>query len=134
MLSRRSREVLDTLLPGQTHPRLRRGLFEAGFEKFYIDFENSASPSLRWGFRAALFVATWVAPLLIGRLPPLTRLDRPARERALLALETSRVYLLRQMMLLLKTTVCFCYGADPDVRDAVGYPLQPDQPRATHAD
>src|SRR5258706_15015055 len=120
MLSRRSRLVLDTLLPAQTHPGLQRGLFEAGFDQFYLEFENSASPSLRWGFRAALFVATWLAPLLIGRLPPLSRLDRSARERALLALETSRFYLLRQMLLLLKTTVCFCYGADEAVRDTVG--------------
>jgi len=133
MLSRRSRVVLDTLLPAQSHPALPRGLFEAGFDSFHLDFENSAVPSLRWGFRAALFVATWLAPLLIRRLPPLTRLDRPTRERALLALETSRFYLLRQMLLLLKTTVCFCYGADPAVRDAVGYPRQPDAPSAPHA-
>src|SRR4051812_10768476 len=122
MLNRRSRVVLETLLPAQTHPVLRRGLMEAGFEQFYIEFQHSASRSLRLGFQAALFVATWLAPLLIGRLPPITRLDPPTHERALLALETSRFYLLRQMMLMLKTTVCFCYGADRQVRDAVGYP------------
>ena len=129
MLSRRSRLVLDTLLPAQAHPTLRDGILEAGFDNFLLDFQSTASPALRRGFWAALFAATWFSPLLIFRLPPLTRLDRPTRERALLAMETSRVYLLRQMMLLLKTTVCFCYGADPNVRDAVGYPRQHDDPR-----
>jgi hypothetical protein len=129
MLSRRSRLVLDTLLPAQAHPTLPDGIFDAGFDKFLLDFQSTASPVLRRGFWAALFAATWIAPLLIFRLPPLTRLERPVRERALLAMETSRVYLLRQMMLLLKSTVCFCYGADSDVRDAIGYPRQHDDAR-----
>ena len=129
MLSRRSRLVLDTLLPAQANATLPHGIFDTGFDKFLLDFQSTASPALRRGFWAALFAATWIAPLLIFRLPPLTRLDRSTRERALRAMETSRVYLLRQMLLLLKTTVCFCYGADPGVRDAVGYPRQHDDPR-----
>ena len=88
-----------------------------------------AVPSLRWGFRAALFAAIWVAPLLIRRFPPLRLHDRPARERALAAMGTSRFYIIRQMLRLLKTIVCFGYGADRNVRDAIGYPLQHDDPR-----
>jgi hypothetical protein len=42
---------------------------------------------------------------------------------------TSRFYVMRQMLQLLKTIVCFCYGADPNVRDAIGSPLQHDDPR-----
>jgi hypothetical protein len=83
---------------------------------------------LRWGFRAALFTAVWIAPLLIYRPPPLALHDRPTRERALAAMETTRSYFLRQMMVVLKTIVSFCYGADSSVRDAIGYPRQPDDP------
>jgi len=129
MLSQRARVVLDTLLPSDAHPALKYGVLDAGFEAFWSDFERSALPSWRWGFHAALFVATWIAPLLIHRLPPLTRHDRRTRERALAAMETSESYFLRQMLALLKTTVCFGYGADRDVRDAIGYPRQPDDPR-----
>ena len=46
-----------------------------------------------------------------------------------MAMESSPIYLLRQVMVLLKATVCFCYGAHRDVRDAIGYPLQHDDPR-----
>ena len=35
---------------------------------------------------------------------------------------------LRQMMVLLKTIVSLCYGADPSVRAAIGYPRQFDDP------
>ena len=120
MLSPRERCVLDTLLPSGAHPDLKLGIFDAGFEAFHEDFERTALPSMRWGFRAALFVAAWVSPLLIARLPPITRLERPERERALDALAGSRVYLLRQILLLLKAVVCFGYGGNREVRAALG--------------
>ena len=129
MLSQQSRIVLDTLLPAGAHPALKYGLFDVVFDEFWSEFERTTLPSLRWSFRVALFVATWIAPLLIHRLPPLTLYNRPTRERVLAAMETSRIYFLRQMLVFLKTTVCFCYGADRNVRDAIGYPLQPDNPR-----
>jgi hypothetical protein len=129
MLSKQSRIVLDTLLPSGAHPTLKYDVFDTGFDEFWSDFERTAVLPLRWGFRAAVFAAIWIAPLLIHRLPPLTLYNRPSRERALAAMAASRVVFLRQMMVLLKTTVCFCYGADPNVRDAIGYPLQPDDPR-----
>jgi len=129
MLSKQSRIVLDTLLPSRAHPTLNYGVFDAGFNEFWAEFERTALPSLRWGLSTAVFAATWIAPLLIHRLPPLTLHDRPTRERALAAMGASRSYILRQLFVVLKTTVCFCYGADPNVRDAIGYPLQHDDPR-----
>jgi hypothetical protein len=129
MLNHAARVVLDTLLPSHAHPVLDLGLFDAGFDAFWADLERSALPAWRWGFRAAVFTAVWVSPLLIRRLPPLTRLDRPTRERALAALGDSNVYLLRQMLTLLKTMAGLCYGADPRVRQALGYPRQPDHPQ-----
>ena len=129
MLSKQSRIVLDTLLPSRAHPTLNYGVFDAGFNEFWAEFERTALPSLRWGLRTAVFAATWIAPLLIHRLPPLTLHDRPTRERALAAMALSRFYILRQLFVVLKQAVCFCYGADPNVRDAIGYPLQHDDPR-----
>lgn len=122
MLDKRARVVLDTLLPPGSEPRLPLGLFEAGFDGFYAGFRKDASPAMVFGFRAALFASVWVAPLLIGKLPPITRLRRPAREKALEAMGKSRFYLLRQLMLVLKAVCCFCYGADRSVRDALGMP------------
>jgi hypothetical protein len=122
MLSRQSRIILDTLVPAGAHPVLNIGILEAGFEEFLAELERSALPGWRWGLRAALLAANWAAPLLIGRLPPLTLHDRPTRERALAAMENSRIAGLRQMMGLLKTIVGFCYGADANVRAAIGYP------------
>lgn len=119
MLNPRERVVLETLLPSATEPTLP-GIFDAGFEVFYADFERTAVPALRRGFKLALVVAIWIAPCLIGRLPPLTRHDPPTRARALAALGTSRSYLLRQMLVLLKSVAALSYGADRRVRDSIG--------------
>jgi len=128
MLRPRHRAVFEALLPGQAHPLLRLGVLDTGFEGFYDDFARSAPRTLRWGLRASLAAAAWLAPALIGRLPPITRLEPEARERALKALGGSRSYPLRQTLLLLKMAAALCYGADRRVRDAVGYPGQPDAP------
>lgn len=129
MLNSRARMVLDTLLPSQAHPQLGYGVFDAGFEAFYKDFARTANSSLRWGFQIALMSAIWVSPLLIGRIPPITLYPRETREQALAAMENSRFYALRQLMLILKTVICLSYGADRQVRDAIGYPLQADDER-----
>jgi hypothetical protein len=133
MLSRRDRSVLDTLLPSGAHPALALGVFDAGFDAFYAEFEREADIRLRAGFRAALWAACWLGPMLIRRLPPLTRLSREDRERAVGALYTSGWYLVRQMGLILKAVTSFAYAGDPRVRDAMGYPEQFDDPR-THKD
>jgi hypothetical protein len=120
-MNARSRAVLHALLPDQGAPGLP-GVFESGFEAFYADFKKTALPSMRFGFCAAVATATWISPLLIRRLPPLSRLSPEEREKALCALGKSDFYLLRQMSLLLKAVVSFHYGARPEVRRAIRFP------------
>jgi len=131
MLNSRAHVVLDTLLPPHAHPSLPQGLFDAGFENFYQNFARTANGTLRNGFHFALFIAIWISPLLIRRIPPITLYSRETRERALAAMEVSRFYFLRQMMLILKNVAALCYGANREVRDAIGYPRQHDGLRDT---
>jgi|SRR5579859_7993134 len=130
MITASERAVWETLLPSGKHPVLP-GLLDAGFEAFYDDFRASAPLSLRLALRAALWSCTWVAPCLAGRLPPLSRLQEEDRERALEALGRSRVYLLRQMLLVVKLVASLRYGADRRVRDALGFPRAGAPPRVS---
>jgi len=110
--------VVEALLPAEA------GLpsaGEAGVPAFLERFSSEAPPAMGWALRAALFCASWLSPLLIRRLPPLSRLAPRDRERALAAMAGSRWAVLRQLALLLKATVCFHYGADPRVRAAIGF-------------
>ena len=121
MLNARQRAVIAALLP-PGGPASLPGAFDSGFEEFHDRFETTALPEMRLGFKAALFVGSWVAPILIGRLPPLSRLSAEDGARALEALGKSHFYLIRQMLLLLKAIVSFHYGARPKTRDAIGFP------------
>lgn len=119
MLSARDRVVIDSLLP--TGLDGFPGALEAGFETFEAGFRADAPFAMRAGWRAALFLAAWLSPLLIRRLPPLDRLPVEEREAALEAMGRSRVYLIRQVFLLLKAVTSFGYGSTPAVRRAAGY-------------
>lgn len=120
-MNARERAVVDALLPAGARPGLP-GALETGFEEFYARFLREAVPALRLGCAAALFAAAWLSPLLIRRLPPLTRLSPQEREAALEAMARSRFYPLRQLLLVLKMVVCLHYGAQEAPRRAVGFP------------
>lgn len=112
--------MIHTLLPAHAHPALPYGAFDAGFDDFHADFARTAAPRLRFGFRLGLQAATWLAPLLIGHLPPLARLRPAERERALDAMARSRYPLLRDLVIALKLVVSLSYGADARVRRCIG--------------
>jgi len=94
---------------------------ETGFDDFLTDFEREAPDAFRRVFRLALFAGGWVAPILIGRLPPITRLNPEDREKALAAMARSRVPELRQLVTVLKTVASLHYGGLREVRQAIGY-------------
>lgn len=119
-MNARERAVIGALLP-PGGPEGLPGAFEAGFAEFETGFRRAAPLPMRLGWRAALFVGAWIAPLLIKRLPPLDRLPENERADALEALGKSRFYLVRQSSLLLKAVVSFGYGSTPLVRKVVGY-------------
>jgi hypothetical protein len=121
MIRRSDRIILDTLLPGAADPRLPRGLEETGFEAFWEKQRASMAPGLRLAFQMGLLAANWVSPLLVRRLPPLARWERPVREQALQAMAASRFYMLRGAVRVLKLVLSLCYGADQQVRRAIGY-------------
>lgn len=121
-LSRNDRVVLDALLPAGAHPVLRIGIDRQTFDTYLSEFRRHAPPKLWRAWRLALFAATWVAPLLLRRLPPIGRLSEADRERALAAMEDSRVPELRQLVSVLKTVVSLHYGGLPAVREAIGHP------------
>ena len=119
--SRVERRWRDALLgamipPGPGHPGIA-GAPDAGH--YLADLDTRGPPLLRLGLRAAVWVLTWLGPLLVGALRPFHRLPADARDRCLQAAATSRWYLLRQLVLTLKTVACLAYLRDPHVRDAL---------------
>ncbi len=100
---------------------LPQGLLNTGFEDFLVEFDAAAPADFRRVFRLALVAAGWVAPVLVGRVPPMSRLNSDDRARALAAMDRSRLPELRQLVIVLKTVASLHYGALPQVREAIGY-------------
>ncbi|MBI5211347.1 MAG: hypothetical protein HY927_15340 [Elusimicrobia bacterium] len=124
------RAVFEALLPAGPGPK-SKGIAETDFARFYEDFFKTAVLPMRVSCAAAVFFAAWVSPLLVGRLPPFLMLSAEDRELALEAMAKSPFYLVRQLLLLLKAMAALCYGADPGVREALGYVKKDDPERKT---
>ena len=96
------------------------GITETDLDAFLEQFHREAPPIMRtalWGAVAAYNVST---PVTLGLPVPAALL--PARLSDLHARRAAahRIYLLRQVVLLLKTVGGMCWGAHPNVRSQLG--------------
>ena len=81
------------------------------------DFLREAGPRVRVIFTGGLAVATWLAPPLVGRAPPLSRLSVSDRCLALDRLEHSPLGL---SLLAVKAMLCIPYYEHPDSLSEIG--------------
>lgn len=80
------------------------------------DFIAQSGPRVRAIFAGGVFAATWLAPPLIGKLPPLARLSIPERCEALEKMEQTPLGL---PLLGVKAMLSILYYEHPDaLRDA----------------
>lgn len=76
-----------------------------------------APPLLPWGLRAAAWALTFLGPLVwLGRPRTFGALAPDDRDRMIRRAGASRVYLLRQLVLVLKLVASFILLCDPDLR------------------
>lgn len=81
------------------------------------DFLEHGGPRVELLVRGGLALATWTAPALVGRLPPLSRLGAEDRRRALERLEHTPAGL---PLLAVKATLCIIYYEHPDTLRETG--------------
>lgn len=82
------------------------------------DFFGHTSRRAGWLFRACVFTVTTFAPLLIGRLPGLSRLTVEERVEALERMEQT---LLSMPLLAAKAILSIVYYEHPDASRAIGW-------------
>jgi hypothetical protein len=81
------------------------------------DFVEQAGPRAWLVLTGGLEIATWLAPVLIKKVPPLNRLTIADRQRALEALEHTPAGL---PLFALKAMFCIVYYEHPDVLRDIG--------------
>jgi hypothetical protein len=119
--------IFETILPQNAHPVLRFGARDLNLEPFYDSYVEHLPRGLKRDLRLVVWVLTWFPLFFIGVPLPLYWLSERNRTRYLEKIAASRIYLLRQGILLLKSTVGLEYFRDPRVRAALGIPYSEDQ-------
>ena len=115
MDSNAARAVAEALFAGDAGPPPEARV--AWLVDDFDDFLESAGPRSALIIGSALRLATWVAPLMIGKRPPLARLDVVERCRALSKLESTPVGL---PVLALKAVLSLIYYEHPDAMREIG--------------
>lgn len=119
--------LFATILPQNAHPVLRIGARDLDLEPFYDSYIENLPRRLKRDLRLLVWVLTWIPFFFIGLPLPLHALSERNRARTLEKIANSRIYLLRQGVLLLKSTIGLLYFRDPRVRAALEIPYSADQ-------
>ena len=111
-------------------PRTARlpGLSDTRVDEFLARFRQETTLAMWAGISLGtlLFV---ISPLLTVGLPlPAFWLPRAALDRHARKLANTPIYLVRQLMFLVKMMAGFCWAADPNVRRAFNLPALPPDP------
>jgi hypothetical protein len=111
--------VFDAILPsrpsspGDPAAKVPLSASEAGVVDFFEEHLTFLPSRTGWALRAAVL-------LLGGYAASVGRLHPRRVTGALEALASSRVYMLREAMVLVKSVVAMGYYANPDVRERIG--------------
>jgi len=95
---------------------------------FLRTFCAQSPATMRLALHVSAFAFLITTPLTVRSLRPAHRLAPAVAARHTTACAEHRIYLLRQAVLMLKTTGGFCWGADPEVRRSLGVAAYPADP------
>lgn len=114
-----ARAALGAMFPGGAHPRLPHGAEAVDTVARFNEICESVPARVAFGLRAALWMIALAPVVVLLRLRTIAGLDAPAREKVVCALLASRVYLVRQLTLLLKAFGALFFVSSPEVRAAI---------------
>ena len=113
-----ARAALATMFPSGAHPGVPGADVIDGGES--LDEVCRTVPArVALGLRAAVWILALAPLVVLFRLRTLAGLEPASRERVVLALLSSRVYVVRQLTLLLKAFGALIFVAAPGVREAI---------------
>jgi hypothetical protein len=120
--------VSETIFPANVVPGLP-GAGEVAWDPFLDDLAARAPFRMLAGLKLALVFVALLAPFLVlGRLRTFAGLAAEERLRVLARLRESRVYVIRELPVLLKSVAAFAYCGLPAVRERLGLPVDTTPP------
>jgi len=119
-------KAMEAALPAGGDEGLARSALEAGAAEVFQEMLELVPAFTALGLRAGLWFIEFAAPpLTLKKFRRFSRLEQTDREACLAGMSKSDVYLSRQMATLMKMFAGFAWGADPEVRAALGYDRAP---------
>lgn len=122
--------VFDTILPSGADPRLPMGASDFPLDRLLLDLSERAPRRFMLGLRIALCLVVWSPVLVIRRLRRFQGLASKDRLLVIQRLAGSRVYLVRELMTLLKMIACLGFCGMPVIQSQIGndrvHPTPPD--------
>lgn len=112
--------LFDAIIPAGADERLPTGARHAPHHRLVEELGRYAPGHFLLGLRAAVWLA-YLSPLPWA-LRTFGGLDTTRRVRHLERLAGSRLYILREVPMLLKMVACLAYGALPEVQAHIGLP------------
>jgi hypothetical protein len=112
--------LFDAIIPAGAHEGLALGARDVPHANLVGELCRYAPGQFLLGLRAAVWLA-YLSPLL-SALRTFGGLDPARRVRHLERLADSRLYVLREVPMLLKMVACLAYGALPEVQSRIGLP------------
>ncbi|MCB9661068.1 MAG: hypothetical protein R3B40_23910 [Polyangiales bacterium] len=122
--------IFDAIYPANAPGGLRLGAADVPLEGLLADLRRHAPFDFMLGVRAAAWVVTLFGPLLIGRLRRFGSLLPNERADVLEGLAHHRLYLVRELPMLLKMVASLGYVGVPEVQRAIGLAVVDDTPPA----
>ena len=113
-----ARAALATMFPSGAHPNVP-GADKVDGGASLEDVCRTVPPRVALGLRAAVWLVALAPLFVVFRLRTLPGLESDVRERVVLALLSSRLYVVRQLTLLLKAFGALIFVAAPGVRASI---------------
>jgi hypothetical protein len=111
--------AFDGIFPRNADPRLPQGAADGDMVGHFEDARSRVPPRVALGLRVAVWIVALAPLLTIGKLSTIAGLATGDRERVVVALLGSNLYLVRQLTTLLKAFGALFFLTFPGVRKAI---------------
>jgi len=113
-------KMMDAVIPPGVEQSIAKAASETTAVKIMEEMIKYTPFVTGFSLRAAIWFVEILGPIYTGKLRRFSKLEPAAREQVLRDIYKSKIYFVRQMVLLVKMTACFGWGADPEIRKGIG--------------
>jgi hypothetical protein len=119
-------KMMDTVIPAGVEKDFPKSASQTGAVKILEEMIRYTPFMTGLSLRASVWFIEILGPVFSsGKFSRFSKLEPAAREQVLVNMYKSKIYFVRQMVLLIKMTGCFGWGADRETSRGIGLTDEP---------